>query len=224
MQEKSVLFICFIALSTAIYIAQEDCPPNEEYLLCGSPCPFNCTNPDGQVQCSDDCIEGCFCKTGYLRNDNGTCVSIAECGGQDDICDANEEFLSCGTACPGTCKQPDPIVCELACSMGCFCKAGYVRDTASGQCVTLDKCPTVKCPNENEVWDVCNGLCEPSCADQEPVCAFSCTGGCICGPGLLRNATGECVTPEKCGNITTNPLTEHLNAISKLLDVKFLNI
>lgn len=51
-------------------------------MLCGSPCPFNCTNPDGQVQCSDDCIEGCFCKTGYLRNNNGTCVTIAECGGK----------------------------------------------------------------------------------------------------------------------------------------------
>lgn len=58
------------------------------------------------------------------------------------VCGANEEFLSCGIACAPTCAQPIPQECDLACSMGCFCKSGFVRDSASNQCVTLDKCPT----------------------------------------------------------------------------------
>ncbi|KAL0871496.1 hypothetical protein ABMA27_005214 [Loxostege sticticalis] len=199
---------------------RNECPPNEEYLLCGSACPFNCTNPEGPVTCSDDCVEGCFCKSGFLRDKNGTCVSADECIGKTPICDANEEFLSCGSACAGTCSQPEPVVCGGACSMGCFCKSGYVRDTTSNKCVPLDKCPVEQCLNPNEVYDICNGACEPSCSDPEPICTKLCSGGCICSSGLLRNDDGVCVTVDKCpASNSTDPglLGKYLNAINKIL-------
>lgn len=219
MQKNIFFVICFVALSAGVYIVQEECPPKEEYLLCGSACPFNCSSPDGPVLCSEDCVEGCFCKSGYLRNDNGTCVTIGQCVGKDTVCPGpNEEFLACGTACPLTCKQPETLSCGLACSMGCFCKAGYVRDTANDKCVTLDKCPVEQCLNNNEIYDICNAACEPSCADPEPICTKVCSGGCICAPGLLRNDTGECVSVDKCGNYTvTGPLTKYMDVINKLL-------
>ncbi|CAH2093257.1 unnamed protein product [Euphydryas editha] len=195
------------------------CPANEEYLLCGSACPANCTNPS-PVACSDDCIEGCFCLTGYLRNENGTCVNIDKCV-TVPTCGENEEFLPCGTACPATCADPEPEVCGLTCSMGCFCKEGYYRDEISNKCVTPDKCPvdTSFCFNENEVFDVCNASCEPSCTDPEPVCTKVCASGCICATGLLRSPEGDCVSVDKCSVNGTAPgvLTKYLNTINKIL-------
>ncbi|PZC81056.1 hypothetical protein B5X24_HaOG213396 [Helicoverpa armigera] len=219
--EKYILLsVCFVALSTGIFIAKEECPQNEEFLLCGSACPFNCSSPEGPVICSEDCIEGCFCKAGYLRNDNGTCVTTDQCVGKSEVCGPNEEFLSCGTACPLTCKQPEPLICGLACGMGCFCKSGYVRDTVNNQCVTLDKCPVEPCLNDNETYDLCNGQCEPSCDDPEPICTRLCKGGCICSPGLLRDANGECVSVDKCSNNTdVNVLSRYMNVINKILQV-----
>ncbi|XP_075980688.1 serine protease inhibitor swm-1-like isoform X2 [Anticarsia gemmatalis] len=219
MQGFAFSFVCLVAFSTGVYIAKEECPPNEEYLLCGSSCAFNCSAPEEQVLCDEECYEGCFCKAGFLRNENDTCVPSQQCFyGKDSICGPNEEFLACGTACPLTCKQPEPLICGLACSMGCFCKSGYVRDTVNDKCVTLDQCPVEKCLNKNEEYDICNAACEPSCADPEPICTKICTGGCVCAPGLLRSATGDCVTVDKCGNYTeTGALTKYLNAINKLL-------
>ncbi|XP_028176963.1 mucin-6-like isoform X2 [Ostrinia furnacalis] len=136
------------------------------------------------------------------------------------ICDANEEFLSCGTACAGTCTQPEPVVCGATCSMGCFCKSGFVRDTSNNKCVTVDQCPVEQCFNKNEVYDICNGSCEPSCADPEPICTKLCTGGCICSTGLLRDDNGECVTVDKCpASNSTDPglLGKYLNAINRIL-------
>ncbi|RVE47999.1 hypothetical protein evm_007311 [Chilo suppressalis] len=210
-----------LALSGGIYIAKEECPQNEEYLLCGSACPFNCTDPVGPVLCSDDCVEGCFCKSGYLRNENGTCVTADTCvGDKIPVCGVNEEFLSCGSACPGTCSVPEPVVCGLACSMGCFCKSGFVRDTKNNVCVTLDNCPAEQCLNQNEVYDICNAACEPSCSDPEPICTKVCTGGCICATGFLRDDNGTCVTINKCpGGNSTDPslLTSYMNMINKIL-------
>ncbi|XP_063895109.1 inducible metalloproteinase inhibitor protein [Helicoverpa armigera] len=157
--EKYILLsVSFVALSTGIFIAKEECPQNEEFLLCGSACPFNCSNPEGPVICSEDCIEGCFCKAGYLRNDNGTCVTTDQC------------------------VEP--------------------------------------CLNDNETYDLCNGQCEPSCDDPEPICTRLCKGGCICSPGLLRDANGECVSVDKCANNTdVSVLSRYMNVINKILQV-----
>ncbi|KAI8439766.1 hypothetical protein MSG28_013453 [Choristoneura fumiferana] len=185
---------------------KDECPPNEEYLLCGSACPFNCSDP-GPVSCSQDCVEGCFCKSGFLRNDTGVCVNADECIG----------------ACARTCADPEPTACGLACSMGCFCKAGFVRDEKTKKCVTLDQCPAEQCLNKNEVYDICLASCEPSCDNPSPFCAKICTGGCVCAPGLLRNSDGECVSVDKCPSVGngTDPglLTQYMDVINKILNL-----
>ncbi|XP_037293199.1 serine protease inhibitor swm-1 [Manduca sexta] len=213
--------LSIVAVSCGLYVVKDECPANEEYLLCGSACPFNCTDPEGPITCSEDCVEGCFCKSGYLRNENETCVSADQCiGGKNPVCGENEEFLSCGTACPLTCKQPEPLSCGLACSMGCFCKSGYVRDESNKKCVTLDKCPAEQCLNQNEVYDICSASCEPSCSDPEPICTKVCSGGCVCAAGLFRNDAGDCVSVDKCpARNGTDPgvLAKYLTVINKIL-------
>ena len=61
---------------------------------------------------------------------------------------------------------------------------------------------------ENEVWNACGTLCEPSCANPNPrFCpAIQCTGfdGCRCSPGFLRLSTGgPCVSPDQCNNTSS---------------------
>ena len=50
---------------------------NEAYDMCGSPCQRQCGEPE--PMCMDMCQEGCFCQAGYIRDDNGRCISEEEC-------------------------------------------------------------------------------------------------------------------------------------------------
>ncbi|KAG7311984.1 hypothetical protein JYU34_001417, partial [Plutella xylostella] len=201
-------------------MAHKECAANEEYLICGSACPFNCTDPEGPVVCEEDCVEGCFCKNGFLRDVNGSCVPADQCVGEPSICSPNEEFLSCGSACPLTCAQPERAPCGLACSVGCFCKAGYVRDEKSNKCVTLDQCPVEQCLNSNETYAICTASCQPTCSDPEPLCLQVCSSGCVCNEGLLRDDSGVCVRAEQCppSNSTDAGLVgKYYDVINKIL-------
>lgn len=53
----------------------------------------------------------------------------------------NQEWTSCGTACPLTCGKPPPEACTLQCVIGCQCKEGYWLK--NGECVSKDECGTV---------------------------------------------------------------------------------
>lgn len=54
----------------------------------------------------------------------------------------NEEYTSCGTACPATCDNLSnpPTFCTKQCVIGCACKSGYVKNRA-GECVLPCECP-----------------------------------------------------------------------------------
>lgn len=62
-----------------------------------------------------------------------------------DICETNEEYLSCGSSCPPTCddildKNQRPRMCTMECRQGCFCKKELVRNTKDNQCIRPEQC------------------------------------------------------------------------------------
>lgn len=51
----------------------------EEYQECGSACPLTCANKDGVQVCTKQCVPGCFCRKGLVRNEDGNCVEPSKC-------------------------------------------------------------------------------------------------------------------------------------------------
>ncbi|CAL1266710.1 unnamed protein product [Larinioides sclopetarius] len=67
------------------------CTEDEEYQECGSACPSTCENIGKNLPCTLQCVPGCFCKKGLVRNDQGDCVEPEEC--PQSKC-ANSSFFS----------------------------------------------------------------------------------------------------------------------------------
>jgi len=194
------------------------CPDNEEFQACGSACAPNCANPQPSPVCTKNCVVGCFCKEGLLRNRQGVCVPTRQCEAQVDNqlfvippeisqCKENEQFLTCGTACPATCANPHPSpVCTRNCVIGCFCKPGFLKND-QGLCVETLKCgvptPVEAAPvlaqvcSDNEEYRQCKG-CDGTCKNPNPICPRICIPGCACKQGHLRNDKGHCVQTREC--------------------------
>uniref|UniRef100_A0A1I8PH24 TIL domain-containing protein n=1 Tax=Stomoxys calcitrans TaxID=35570 RepID=A0A1I8PH24_STOCA len=55
-------------------------------------------------------------------------------------CGPNEEFTTCGFACPLTCDNPlERGICTFNCYIGCQCKTNFVRHS-NGHCVRPEEC------------------------------------------------------------------------------------
>lgn len=138
------------------------------FMPCGSACAPTCANPLPGPLCTRQCVVGCFCKPGYLKNEQGECVAAENCGVPasqafpmpPQVCGENEVFRQC-KGCDGTCDKPNPI-CPRICVSGCACKQGHLRSGANGMCVPANQCtapapasimmlpPTPKCPTDRE--------------------------------------------------------------------------
>lgn len=51
---------------------------HESYTTCGTACPLTCENPTPGI-CTKQCVMGCFCDSGYVRNKKGNCVLVKDC-------------------------------------------------------------------------------------------------------------------------------------------------
>jgi hypothetical protein len=205
----------------------DKCGPNAEYLQCGSACAPDCANPGAPTMCTMQCIAGCFCMEGFLKNANGDCVRPQHCetvhhipGMQKPtipmpppVCGDNEEFREC-KGCDGTCKNPNPL-CPRICVRGCACKPGHVR-SETGQCIMTQQCsipqpesliknhgpgPVIKC-GMNEEFRQCKG-CDGTCKNPNPICTRICVPGCACQQGYVRSEEkGECMMMRDCSSET----------------------
>lgn len=135
-----------VALILAFANAEESCPDNQEYQECGTYCPITCDNKDNPpFVCPLVCVSGCFCKTGYYKTTNGTCVTEDDCNSSQEpptqVCPNNQVFSTCGSACPLTCANKDnPPTCIEVCVAECTCPSGMVA-ADDGNCVTPENCP-----------------------------------------------------------------------------------
>lgn len=83
-------------------------PVNEVYQECGSKCVLGCryTTLSAGITISkhdcekNDCVEGCFCKTGLVRHQT-KCIPASECPIRK--CHHRDEVYMCGAAAPITC-------------------------------------------------------------------------------------------------------------------------
>lgn len=53
------------------------CDPNEEYLDCN--CERTCDNFHEIDYCGEECVSGCFCRMGYVRDNTGNCIRPEAC-------------------------------------------------------------------------------------------------------------------------------------------------
>ncbi|KFB51540.1 AGAP006813-PA-like protein [Anopheles sinensis] len=54
----------------------------EVYNVCGPACGDRTCDNQGRsdVPCTKQCVEGCYCRSGYVRNKAGTCILPYRCG------------------------------------------------------------------------------------------------------------------------------------------------
>lgn len=76
-----VLCIAFVAVQIVVSSATR-CRKKNEVYTCGTQCERNCDNRYLEFACVDDCINGCFCRSGYIRRSESdeTCIPVYQCG------------------------------------------------------------------------------------------------------------------------------------------------
>ena len=62
-----------------IIILAIECPPGMVYQQCGPLCPQTC-DTDEDVECSNGCVEGCFCPSEKFTS-YGFCLDFKDCQG-----------------------------------------------------------------------------------------------------------------------------------------------
>ncbi|CAJ0915572.1 unnamed protein product [Ranitomeya imitator] len=131
------------ALLLMVIAAQSEssgCKAGEEYKDCGTACPPTCDNMGRVGVCTFNCVPGCFCKEGTVRNDKALLLMVIPAQSEDPGCKAGEEYKTCGSPCAPTCSNMGRVVaCPAMCKIGCFCKDGTLRND-KGECVTKEKC------------------------------------------------------------------------------------
>lgn len=61
-------------------IVAKICGENEEHNPCGPSCPeASCENTKPDPCLNKMCKDDCFCKKGYVRNDENKCIPIKKC-------------------------------------------------------------------------------------------------------------------------------------------------
>ncbi|PRD33207.1 UNVERIFIED_CONTAM: Cysteine-rich venom protein 6 [Trichonephila clavipes] len=136
--------------------------PNEEFRECGPPCITTCARIDPRRKCPDNCVKGCFCKSGFVRDINGNCIRPENCPigyffsffffeSESERCPEGEIYYACTPTCGSTCdtqSSESRRSCSQVCRPGCFCRKGFVK-TRDGTCVLPQNCPENQSKRQN---------------------------------------------------------------------------
>lgn len=191
MVRTAVILVLVLGEYLSESLGNEDANKNED-----APLPPNrrmdetVVSSPGNQQESRLCCGGLFCLSDSLVR------TPAEC-----LCDENEEYDSCGTACPKRCGEPPAEVCIMVCVKGCACKEGYcldenevclpdnpgMDDSFFNQTTALETC------EENAYYDQCGTTCPKRCGEPPAdFCPAMCVEGCQCRKGFCLEEDGTC--------------------------------
>jgi len=198
-----------------ICIDRNSCPnqcpkPHQKWNTCGTACEPSCKEPKPQI-CTKQCVIGCQCEKGYVKDDQGNCILQKDCPNRCPK--PHQKWNDCGTACEPNCKAPNPQVCTKQCVIGCQCESGYVKDD-QGNCILEKDCPNnssnstdKSCPKRERWSDECVATSRncrlPNCPNNSKMfkCSTECTqGGCVCKDGFYRDDKRNCVLLNRCNN------------------------
>ncbi|KAJ3652857.1 hypothetical protein Zmor_018787 [Zophobas morio] len=76
---KVTLGAVVLLVLVAIAWGRPQCGPNEIYTTCGSACDPTCANKQPSGVCTFQCIIGCVCQKGFLKDGQGRCVPAHTC-------------------------------------------------------------------------------------------------------------------------------------------------
>jgi hypothetical protein len=100
---------------------------NERYPLIPSPPPI--------------CVEGCYCKEGYVRTSDEENICILKSRCMD--CQRNQHFLLRGNLCQRTCENfsDEWVTCPPVILPNCMCNEGFIRVSDFNQsCILPQNC------------------------------------------------------------------------------------
>ena len=176
--------------------------PNEEVVDCANQqCFATCitflnNKPDRCPTSTDECMQGCACKDGYVRKKPNTeCVLESECTCRsgfehvDGICQDIDE-------CAGGVDSCNVDVSTCANNIGafdCVCNSGYIM-TNEGECQDIDECASAE--NRCGAFGTCvntPGNYECSCEDGYELDGF----------GFSCIDIDECEVAESCPSLST---------------------
>ncbi|CRK87701.1 CLUMA_CG001491, isoform A [Clunio marinus] len=165
------------------------CGRNEIYTLCGSACPKTCETLGKKNNCTEQCIEGCFCDKGFVRGPYGNCIRKRKCPQIE--CGQNEHYERCGRYLDDLkCEERQSINIKISpprkCNPKCYCDEGFYRND-EGVCIPWSECPNACGPNQELYFPYtpCEGTClEPFRTDCDKIGS---TDKCVCIEGYVRD-------------------------------------
>lgn len=114
---------------------------NAEYTECGSICSRTCDDERNPIRkfriCPTICRRGCFCKKGFVRDNQNQCVKPETC------CQSIQgSYKTCVSPCLQTCTYQMTGFCFLPCVSGCYCNNGDVRkdNQINSLCIRKSSC------------------------------------------------------------------------------------
>lgn len=129
-----------------------ECSPNEVFIECEGSCQPFCGSSfaDSISNLNCGCVHGCVCKPNLIRSTvTGKCGPIKRCkklltelNATSLLCGENEHFTERNAGCQLSCYtlHNNKKNCQEA--RGCICNENFVRDTKSGNCIEIVKCPS----------------------------------------------------------------------------------
>ncbi|XP_022108235.1 SCO-spondin-like [Acanthaster planci] len=149
------------------------CPSGEVYKICGSNCVSSCGDISSDQFCQEECVEGCQCPEGRIRDvGSGQCVPVEDCS-----CEVDGVVYGSRQSWRRGCNE-------------CYCSAGTYRCTEK-DCTAYESCA------DGMEWLLCQE-CERTCQNAYLPCVQTiCTPGCGCPEGKVLHK-GTCIQVEEC--------------------------